>query len=83
MSNITKWFGYPIYITKLKNFEDINLVSEINTVVDIEPELATVSYKGYEIDPKLSKGKTAMEGLSGSGYAILSTEAGSIRGGAK
>jgi uncharacterized protein (TIGR02466 family) len=24
MSNITKWFGYPIYITKLKNFEKIN-----------------------------------------------------------
>jgi hypothetical protein len=24
MSNITKWFGYPIYITKLENFEEIN-----------------------------------------------------------
>jgi hypothetical protein len=24
MANITKWFGYPIYITKLENFEEIN-----------------------------------------------------------
>tara|TARA_R100000005_G_C4970715_1_gene183825 strand:+ start:697 stop:1371 length:675 start_codon:yes stop_codon:yes gene_type:complete len=24
MANITKWFGYPIYITSIKNFEDIN-----------------------------------------------------------
>lgn len=24
MANISKWFGYPIYITKLKNFEKIN-----------------------------------------------------------
>ena len=24
MANISKWFGYPIYITKLENFEDIN-----------------------------------------------------------
>jgi len=24
MANISKWFGYPIYITKLENFEEIN-----------------------------------------------------------
>ena len=24
MANISKWFGYPIYISKLKNFESIN-----------------------------------------------------------
>ena len=24
MANISKWFGYPIFITKLENFEDIN-----------------------------------------------------------
>ena len=24
MANISKWFGYPIYITKLENFEKIN-----------------------------------------------------------
>jgi len=24
MANITKWFGYPIYITSIKNFEEIN-----------------------------------------------------------
>ena len=24
MANISKWFGYPIYITKLENFENIN-----------------------------------------------------------
>jgi len=24
MANITKWFGYPIYITAIKNFEEIN-----------------------------------------------------------
>jgi len=24
MANITKWFGYPIYITSIKNFEKIN-----------------------------------------------------------
>ena len=24
MANITKWFGYPIYITSVKNFEEIN-----------------------------------------------------------
>jgi hypothetical protein len=24
MANITKWFGYPIYITKLENFEKLN-----------------------------------------------------------
>ena len=24
MANITKWFGYPIYITSIKNFKEIN-----------------------------------------------------------
>jgi hypothetical protein len=24
MANISKWFGYPIYITAIKNFEEIN-----------------------------------------------------------
>ena len=24
MTNISKWFGYPIYITKIENFEEIN-----------------------------------------------------------
>ena len=24
MANISKWFGYPIYITKIENFEEIN-----------------------------------------------------------
>jgi len=24
MANISKWFGYPIYITSIKNFEEIN-----------------------------------------------------------
>ena len=24
MANVTKWFGYPIYITSIKNFKKIN-----------------------------------------------------------
>ena len=24
MTNISKWFGYPIYISQIQNYEDIN-----------------------------------------------------------
>jgi hypothetical protein len=51
MSNITKWFGYPIFITKLKNFENINKKivpiilkditptnSQYSTTTDVKPK---------------------------------------------
>ena len=50
MANISKWFGYPVYITKLENFEDINKKiipillrditptnSQYSTTTDIKP----------------------------------------------
>ena len=56
MPNISKWFGYPIYITKLENFEEINKKivpiilkditptnSQYSTTTDIKPkELQTI-----------------------------------------
>ena len=56
MANISKWFGYPIYITKLENFEEINKKivpiilrditptnSQYSTTTDIKPkELQTI-----------------------------------------
>lgn len=56
MANISKWFGYPIYITKLENFEVINKKivpiilrditptnSQYSTTTDIKPkELQTI-----------------------------------------
>jgi len=51
MANISKWFGYPIYITKLENFEDINKKivpiilrditptnSQYSTTTDVKPK---------------------------------------------
>ena len=38
MENITKWFGYPIYVSKIKNYEEINkeilpvLIKEATTI---------------------------------------------------
>jgi len=56
MPNISKWFGYPIYITKLENFEEINKKilpiilrditptnSQYSTTTDVKPkELQTI-----------------------------------------
>ena len=51
MANISKWFGYPIYITKLENFESINKKivpiilrditptnSQYSTTTDVKPK---------------------------------------------
>ena len=38
MENITKWFGYPIYVSKINNYEEINkeilpvLIKEATTI---------------------------------------------------
>ena len=37
MANISKWFGYPIYITKLENFEEINKTIVPIILNDITP----------------------------------------------
>jgi uncharacterized protein (TIGR02466 family) len=68
MSNITKWFGYPIYITKLKNFEDINKKilpiilknitptnSQYSTTTDVKPK------ELQSIDDNLHKDKRFKE----------------------
>jgi len=51
MANITKWFGYPIYITKLENFENIN--KEILPIIlkDITPTNSQYS-RTTDIKPK-------------------------------
>ena len=38
MSNITKWFGYPIYITKLQDYEKINQIILPIILKEITPE---------------------------------------------
>jgi hypothetical protein len=42
MANISKWFGYPIYITKLENFEEINkTIVPIILKILLQPILST------------------------------------------
>ena len=68
MANISKWFGYPIYITKLENFEDINKKivpvilrditptnSQYSTTTDVKPK------ELQSIDDNLHKDKRFKE----------------------
>jgi hypothetical protein len=45
MANISKWFGYPIYITKLENFEEINtrqlFLSSLNDITPTNSQFST------------------------------------------
>ena len=41
MKNLSKWFGYPIYISKIKNFEEITF-----ELTDQEKELLPIIIKG-------------------------------------
>ena len=51
MANITKWFGYPIYITAIKNFKEIN-----KEIIPIIKDNITVTNSQYsrttDIKPK-------------------------------
>jgi len=51
MANISKWFGYPIYITKLENFEDINKKIVPIILRDITPTNSqfSTSQKNYNL----------------------------------
>ncbi len=68
MANISKWFGYPIYITKLEKFEDINKKivpiilrditptnSQFSTTTDVKPK------ELQSIDDNLHKDKRFKE----------------------
>ena len=51
MANISKWFGYPIYITKLENFESINKKILPIILKDITPTNSQYS-RTTDIKPK-------------------------------
>lgn len=51
MANISKWFGSPIYITKLKNFEEINKKILPIILKDITPTNSQYS-RTTDIKPK-------------------------------
>jgi len=51
MANISKWFGYPIYITKLENFEDINKKIVPIILRDITPTNSQYS-RTTDVKPK-------------------------------
>ena len=59
MANISKWFGYPIYITAIKNFEKINkkiipIISESITPTNSQYSRTTdiKAKEKYLIDPE-------------------------------
>lgn len=49
MKNLSKWFGYPIYISKIKNFEEIN--KEIVPIIinNITPTNSVRKNYGFKI----------------------------------
>jgi hypothetical protein len=51
MANISKWFGYPIYITKLENFEEINKKIVPIITKDITPTNSQYS-RTTDVKPK-------------------------------
>ncbi len=51
MANISKWFGYPIFITKLENFEEINKKIVPIILRDITPTNSQYS-RTTDVKPK-------------------------------
>jgi len=68
MANISKWFGYPIYITSIKNFEEINkeivpLIekevtptnSQYSRTTDVKPKELQSIDDNLHLDPRFKK----------------------------